>query len=193
MARDEQPTAAAAPEGIVATLAELSEQMNVPDGYHVEIIAGRIVVSPTPQLGHAKIVRRLEEALEPALPPGTDYYQNVTIVVADTGEQYVPDLLVLPADIPDDQWRFDAGMCLLVVEVTSPKDPETDRNMKLRGYATAGVPLYLLIDVDRRSVTLFSLPSESTYRKKLWIEHGEKIHLPEPFDVTIDTAEFPFP
>lgn len=192
MPEKEEPLAVAAMETPVTTLAELSEQLVVPDGYRVEIIDGSLSVSPTPQVRHARIVRMLETTLRPALPADTEDFQNVTVEISATGERYIPDLIVLPASAtPDDDWLLSAEACLLAVEVTSPTNPATDRVQKPHGYAKAGVPLYLLVDAVERTVTLFSEPSNGVYAAHATVPYGSKIRIPEPFDVTIDTAEFP--
>lgn len=184
--------AVAAAEIPVTSLAELSERLEVPDGYRVEIIGRKITVSPSPLGRHAKIVMKLASALRASLPDEVLALEMVTIEIARTGERYIPDLTVLPEDaVPDDEWLFSAEECRLAVEVTSPSNPEDDRVKKPHGYATAGVPLYLLVDTDVRSVTLFSLPRGNVYHGQFTVDFGEKIRLPEPFHIVIDTAEFP--
>lgn len=192
MSDEEESMAIAATETPVTSLAELSERLDVPDGYRVEIVGGRITVSPGPLGRHAKIVMKLAHALRASLPDEVLALEMVTIEIARTGERYIPDLTVLPENaVPDDEWLFSAEKCLLAVEVTSPRNPEDDCVRKPHGYATAEVPLYLLVDTVSRSVTLFSLPREGVYHGQFTVDFGEKVHLPEPFDITIDTAEFP--
>lgn len=194
MPEKEEPMTVAAAEIPVTTLAdlvELSERMDVPDGYRVEIIDGSLSVSPTPLGRHTKIVRLLEDMLRPSLPEGALDVQPVTIEIARTGERYIPDLVVLPESaIHDDQWLFAAEACLLTVEVTSPSNAGIDRVQKLHGYAQAGVPLYLLVDAVERTVSLFGDPVKGVYSAHATVPYGGKIHIPEPFDVIIDTAEF---
>lgn len=195
MPEKEEPMAVAATEIPVMTraeLAELSERLDVPNGYRVEIINGSIVVSPTPMIDHAKIVRLVRKALASAMPDEALDFENVTIEIAATGERYIPDVLIVPESAaPKGEWLLNAEDCLLAVEVTSPSNPEDDRIKKPHGYASAGVPLYLLVDALERSVTLFSSPFGNVYHGQFTIDFGEKIRIPEPFDVTIDTAEFP--
>jgi len=177
--------------GPPSSLAHVAEHLDVPEGYRVEIVDGNIIVSPAPLGHHARIVRHLENALRPVLPAGVLDTQQVTVQVAWTGEQYVPDLVVLPEEaLPDDAWLFSAEACLLTVEVTSPSNSEIDRLKKPRGYAVAGIPMYLLVDAVVETVTLFRDPSNGVYRAHETVPFGNKIHLPAPFDVTIDTAEF---
>lgn len=192
MSDEEEPMAIATTEAPLTSLAELSERLDVPDGYRVEIVGGRITVSPSPLGRQAKIVMKLANALRAALPGDVLALEMVTIEIERTGERYMPDLTVLPeAAVPDDEWLFSAEACLLAVEVTSPSNPEDDRVKKPHGYATAGVPLYLLVDTVTRSVTLFSSPHRNVYHGQFTVDFGEKIRLPEPFDITLDTAEFP--
>lgn len=94
--------------------------------------------------------------------------------------------MCLPTTIP-------AEHVLLTVEITSRSNADTDRKTKLWGYAHAGVPLYLLIDRSAEgepTVVLRSEPAEGRYRHQISAPFGEKIALPEPFDLTLDSAEF---
>jgi hypothetical protein len=52
------------------------------------------------------------------------------------------------------------------------------------------VPLYLLIDIEAKpaTVTLFSNPSEGQYQSQQTVTLGEKLPLPAPFGITLDTA-----
>ncbi|WP_460356773.1 hypothetical protein [Actinoallomurus acanthiterrae] len=54
----------------------------------------------------------------------------------------------------------------------------------------ANGPLYLLIDpVDEpTAITLFSEPSDDGYRTIDRVVAGEKLRLPEPFGLILDTA-----
>jgi Uma2 family endonuclease len=82
----------------------------------------------------------------------------------------------------------------LVVEIPSPPNAGHDRINKPAGYAQAGVPLYLLVDGHAPggpTVTLYGEPAGDVYRMLRAVETGEDIHLPAPFELTLDTADFP--
>ena len=87
-----------------------------------------------------------------------------------------------------ESWMKTAGVTM-VVEVTS-SSPERDRNVKRHAYAGAGIPLYLLVDVQRRWVTLFSNPVGNDYRSSNRTTFGRSIELPEPFSFTLETESF---
>ena len=79
------------------------------------------------------------------------------------------------------------------MEITSRGNAETDRKTKRWSYAHAGVPQYLLIDrfdEDGPAVTLFSNPVDGHYQHVTRIPFGEKISLPAPFDLDLDTDGF---
>ncbi|MGH8826724.1 MAG: Uma2 family endonuclease, partial [Jiangellaceae bacterium] len=61
-------------------------------------------------------------------------------------------------------------------------------------YARGGVNAYLLVDRIRSSgptVTLHTRPEHGQFQGVTQVPYGEKITLPPPFDVDLDTAEFP--
>ncbi|WPP31686.1 hypothetical protein [Streptomyces sp. CL7] len=66
--------------------------------------------------------------------------------------------------------------------------------VKVHSYAVAGVPFYLLLDglaPDGARCTLYGAPEKGAYRVLSRVAFGEPIALPVPFDLVIDTAEFP--
>ncbi|MCC2278763.1 Uma2 family endonuclease [Streptomyces sp. ET3-23] len=109
-----------------------------------------------------------------------------------TPNWYVPDLAVVPREVmAKDAPSILPDQSLLIVEVTSPSDGDTDRVTKRRRYAQFGAPLYLLVDRQDETWTLYSAPGALGY------EHAEGPHpfgtplrLPEPFELVLDTGEF---
>jgi Uma2 family endonuclease len=77
-------------------------------------------------------------------------------------------------------WADPDGV-LMTVEVTSYDSDTHDRDRveKPRGYAEAGVPVYLLIDREHASVVVHSKPDPE----------GDKVTLPEPVGITLDTNQ----
>ncbi len=67
----------------------------------------------------------------------------------------------------------------LVLEVTSTK-PRADRETKRRCYARGGIPLYLLVDREAASVTLFSAPENDDYRELCTRPFGKPSRSPNP-------------
>lgn len=107
-----------------------------------------------------------------------------------SGNWYVPDLAVVPEDLAEAD-ALVPHQTLLVVEVTSESNGDTDRIVKRRRYAEYGAPLYLLVDRQERSCTLYAEPGELGYRVVDGPHpFGTPLRLPEPFGLELDTAEF---
>ncbi|MFE1413777.1 Uma2 family endonuclease [Streptomyces sp. NPDC058746] len=103
---------------------------------------------------------------------------------------YVPDIAVVPRDLAKGSSALLPADALLVVEVTSPSNADTDRVVKRRRYAEYGAPLYLLVDLIEQSVTLFADPGPLGYtRVEGPYPFGTALRLPEPFGIELDTSE----
>ncbi|MGI5492206.1 Uma2 family endonuclease [Microtetraspora malaysiensis] len=156
----------------------------------VEIINGRIVVREVPTREHARIVFRLLLQLIPFITErGWENLQDVNLFLHPQLDRYRPDLLIAKPTArmwnPENIWGSDT---LLVVEVVSPSSGEDDHGHKPRNCALAGVPLYLVIDSFKGVARLMSDPGEKGYQHLVEVTLGKPLPLPEPWDVTLDTA-----
>ncbi|MEV7857421.1 Uma2 family endonuclease [Streptomyces hirsutus] len=183
------------PEQSWDDLVRFWEEMEWPEGSKVEIIEGIITVSPAPALRHNVIAERIQRRLYSVIPEEWGIYQTLAIAVPSRLGMLIPDLLVTPVrEHSESDSHLPAALAELVVEVTSKSNARHDRVSKPAAYATAGIPLYLLVDrwaPDGPTVTLFRGPNGDVYRPLNTVKFGEPITLPEPFDLVIDTAEFP--
>jgi Uma2 family endonuclease len=178
-----------------AQLQTFWEELDIPHGWHAEILEGTVVVTPPPAIGHNTIAAILHKRLHGLDSDDWIVFQNQAIQLMSTGDVYVPDLLVYPEHkLPREGVATPAEHALLVVEVTSPSNANHDRKRKLWGYAHGPVPLYLLVDrhvKDGPHVTLYSKPEQGAYQHMVRAPFGDTITLPEPFDLKIDTSRFP--
>ncbi|MFJ9709945.1 Uma2 family endonuclease [Streptomyces sp. NPDC101234] len=115
----------------------------------------------------------------------------------------VPDFYVCrrnPTEL-DESYRkahrgwYPIAMIALVGEVTSTNH-ETDTGPKLRTYAAAGIPVYVLIDRHARTAHCYTDPvlpgddpTEAYYRTDEKVNLGDPLPLPAPYP-TLDTAPF---
>ncbi|MER5360382.1 Uma2 family endonuclease [Streptomyces sp. NPDC002785] len=175
-------------------------ELDVPEGWRAEIDEGQIVLVPPPHAHHNGIAAKVQRRLYGNLPEELEIYQTLGVHVAALDKLYVPDLVVMPAELidtadPDSSDPMDASEALLIVEITSRANAREDRTKKYRAYARAGVPMYLLIDrFDTRGAmaTLFTEPNEDgTYKHSDPVPFGKPLTLPEPFGTTLLTEEFP--
>ncbi|MFI7138526.1 Uma2 family endonuclease [Streptomyces massasporeus] len=90
----------------------------------------------------------------------------------------------------DGEWSDPDGS-LMAVEITS-RDRDTnqrDRIDKPLGYAEAGIPVYLLIDRDNQTLTVFSEPEGGRYQQISPHPWGAAVELPAPVNITLDTEK----
>ncbi|WP_155054038.1 Uma2 family endonuclease [Streptomyces blattellae] len=171
------------------------EEMEWPEGSKVEIIEGIITVSPAPAYRHNVIAERIQRRLYSVIPEDWGIFQTLAIAVPSRLGMLIPDLVVTPVqERPEAESHIPAALAALVVEVTSKSNARHDRVSKPAAYATAGIPLYLLVDrwaAGGPTVTLYGEPKGDVYRVLGAVKFGDPIKVPAPFDLTIDTSEFP--
>ncbi|WP_324605823.1 Uma2 family endonuclease [Streptomyces sp. NRRL B-24484] len=103
----------------------------------------------------------------------------------------IPDLAVVPAALAKTEGALLPDRTVLVVEVTSPSNGDTDRTAERRRHAQYGAPLHLLVDRQERVCTLFAQPGRLGYALVTGPHpFGVPVRLPEPFGLDLDTAEF---
>lgn len=170
-------------------------QLDVPEGWKAEIHEWGITMSPWPALGHFAIADLVNKALV-AAAPGFGIHQNFPVEAPSLGRLFLPDFAVMSLDALEadgEAVSLPLDKTFLVVEITSPSNAFFDRGVKRDTYAAGGVPLYLLIDRcarPRKVCTLYSEPTEGEYVRVTTVPFGEPVHLPEPFDTTLDTSRF---
>jgi len=162
--------------------------MELPEGYHAEIIEGAIEVSPTGRFAHAQVVNRLRDALAIFLKD-TDYGAWNDTNVIHARRAWIPDGFVAPRDaelIEDEEGLgIKASVVSLVIEVVSPgkTNQDRDRIRKRREYARAGIPMYVLIDDydGQGAVTLFTgpRPDKADWEDIHRVPYGTEVTIPE--------------
>ncbi|MGW0209229.1 Uma2 family endonuclease [Streptomyces sp. NPDC003233] len=89
--------------------------------------------------------------------------------------------------------RLDGESLTLAAELTSSSTRDDDLTDKAVVYGRAGVPVYLLLDMQEERATVFWGPSPKGYESRETRPFGEKLHIPAPFDCTLDTTGFEAP
>jgi Uma2 family endonuclease len=135
------------------------------DGNRYEIIAGELVVSPSPRTKHQRAAVRLTAALEVFTQAHGfgEVYAAPTDVLLSDGDFLVPDLVFVRRDRAEIvSERAIESAPDLFIEVISPSTALRDRGIKRERYALFGVPLYWVVDVDLRQIEVYRL-AESPY------------------------------
>jgi Uma2 family endonuclease len=119
------------------------------------------------------------------------------IQLPPTGDLVEPDYMILrdASTLPGLESLRPLDRVLLAAEVISASSVRVDREVKPRACALAGIPLYLLVDRFTKPVTLslHSGPGPNGYAKVKTVTAGNKLRLPAPFDLTLDTTSLPLP
>ena len=120
----------------------------------IEIVHGHVIKCESPTPRHDRIARRLANALESARSPAgpcltVDTDVDVVLWRVPRFTFRRPDVAVYRC-IDDLARRPAAEDTVLVIEVTSPTTVSEDLVDKKAQYATAGIPLYLVVVLDEK-------------------------------------------
>ena len=167
-----------------------------PEGYRAELLDGAITVNPPPDGNHeravgrilSQVIRKSAEEMDSAGHKGL----SVPPVGQDVSGRVIPDITLAPRELDlfldAPLWMPTDGIAM-VAQVTS-SESDRDRNAKRRAYAKGGIPLYLLVDREKRTVTLFRDPVKDDYSARTAESFGGKLEVPAPFSFTLDTSDF---
>lgn len=133
------------------TLGEAADLLShaLPPGHRVEILQGRLTVTPPPDGSHALSLTWLVEAFggAGARKAGLRYVQGIGLWLPTVSDDFaIPDFAVVDEDFRDAHVQkncYAANVFRLVVEVTSSNWSD-DLGPKVECYAEAGIPVYIL-------------------------------------------------
>ncbi|WP_433341123.1 Uma2 family endonuclease [Streptomyces sp. CA-253872] len=158
-------------------------------GDRAEIVEG-VITPVSPTWSHASAADEIREQIYAKVRELNCRVGSGDVDLPGSANWYIPDLAVVPRDVAKSADSLLPDQTLLVVEVTSPSNAETARVVKRRRYAEYGAPLYLLVDRQERSTTLFSEPGPLGYTR---VEgphpFGTPLPLPAPFGLVLETGE----
>ncbi|MER5751724.1 Uma2 family endonuclease [Streptomyces sp. NPDC002088] len=189
----EQPFDDDEPVSLTAIADEIMERH---PGYRVEIIGGNLLVTPSPDVPHARALTKL---MRPFIAAGlddgeTEVLQGIGLwLPIDTEDYAIPDLAVVDADIDDhliENNAYDPVCFRLVLEVTS-KNWKNDMKTKVAAYAEAKIPVYVVVDRKHQRLHVLTDPVGDTYENHRPHAPGEIVALPDSIGakVTLDVTE----
>ena len=138
------------------------DYLGLDDEVRFEIIGGKALMSPSPELFHQRWSRQILLAIERHVAAGQlgEVFYAPIDVVLDRENVVQPDLVfVSAAGAALLDRRGVMGAPDLVVEVVSPGSVRRDRCDKRELYARFGVKEYWLADVANHSIEVLSLQS----------------------------------
>ena len=128
-----------------------------PDGARVELLGG-LLVTMTTNVPHDFIVTRLSEMLRPLLPAAWSLREEKSVQLGRFWRPQ-PDISVLRDPAVAFSRRSprgaDVAMLVEVCDTSYVKDSRT----KLRLYAAARIPVYWIVNIERRQVEVHTVPT----------------------------------
>ncbi|HEY7222567.1 MAG TPA: Uma2 family endonuclease [Micromonosporaceae bacterium] len=156
----------------------------------VELFDGSLIVSPAPSFRHQSISRALANALDAgARAAGPEVYEAVNVRLRQD-RIAIPDLAVLEPVVID-ALAAEASSIALIGEIVSPSNAGTDRVLKMRLYADAGIPWYLLAERNESgelTLRIFGL-QDGHYVEHASASPGTALRMTNPFVINLDPAE----
>jgi Uma2 family endonuclease len=155
------------------------------DRGRIELLDGGLLVNPSASSRHQRLSSRLWLALETARPQGTEVLEAVNLRVAPS-RILVPDLMVV-TEPGSDRIMWDPADVLLVIEIVSPGSVAADRAIKPPLYASAGIPHYLRIELERWGPSAVSYRLEGgAYAVVAQTRPGQVLRQEQPFPAEVD-------
>ncbi|MGW0122647.1 Uma2 family endonuclease [Streptomyces sp. NPDC003327] len=165
-----------------------------PKGWRVELIEGEIYVAPPANGEHEEIVTEMvEQVIARRVGKELRNFTGIGLGLPGITDalRVVPDLVIAPKGSFHDRSEWHApDPVLLVAEVTSSSTASRDRVQKIRAYARAGIPLYLMIDREAGEAVVCSGPAGDDYGHKAVHKLGTAVPLPHPLGFELDTSAF---
>lgn len=174
------------------TLGEAADQLaRALPGHRVEILQGRLTVTPPPDGSHQLALTKLGRAFDRAgiTETGLEYVQGVGLWLPTLPADFaIPDFSVVDEDFRDayvTKNYYAPNVFRLVVEITSSNWSD-DLGPKVECYAQAGIPAYLVVDRKHDEVLLYTEPAEGKYPDPQRFKRGQDVAVPESVGVRVE-------
>lgn len=137
------------------TVAEYLELGETESGYS-ELVEGRLILTPSPQVRHNRATFRAGMALEVQLPEEFEVVTDIDVDLElaaphEPGFCRRPDLVIATRDarerVERDGGVLRASDLVLIMETMSPSSRRTDGIVKRAEYSDAGIGHYWILDV----------------------------------------------
>ncbi|WP_046508135.1 Uma2 family endonuclease [Streptomyces odonnellii] len=174
------------------TMFEMLEKMPLPEGEKVQIIGGRIRMSPQRRT-HWKIIRCIVRAFEDTFGTDVEVMSDVRIDFPGYRNGFAPDVAKLAIDATEDadgRWHYKDVE--FIGEVISKDSAARDYGEKKIAYATADVPVYLVINPYTGTCQVYTQPKDGGYAVEQTVAFGAEIDLTNTvLGMTLKTDKFP--
>jgi Uma2 family endonuclease len=139
---------------------QLVDSLKLPIGYRAELVDRSVVIRPTTYWEHERNIVEISHQLS-----RNGWLQSQFIGLKTPLGRFVPHLAVTTRaywELTADEHSRSLEGLVMVVEATTPNE-SVDRALRRRGYASVTVPLYLLVDRERKETILLREPANGGY------------------------------
>jgi len=130
------------------------------DGNRYEVLAGTLLVTPSPSLAHQGVAARLSALFASHLLARRLALFSPGVVTLPPLTQLEPDLLIVPPRFTLDTLWAEITEHWLAVEILSRSSRVYDREFKRDAYLALGVREVWLVDLRDRSIEVCTQPGE---------------------------------
>ncbi len=157
------------------------------DGNRYELVDGKLLVTPAPNMPHQVVVGQFHVTLATYLRsrPDAIVLASPADISWDREKLVQPDLFVIPAREVSRSWTS-VRTLLLAVEIVSPSSARGDRLVKRRLYQRQRVGTYWIVDPDARLVEVWRPEDE---RPEIVTETLRWSVAPDAAELQIDIRE----
>ncbi|QIY71762.1 Uma2 family endonuclease [Streptomyces sp. RLB1-33] len=175
----------------MSALDRLFERLSVPEGYRAEIVEGAVYMVPQRSI-HWLIIRRIVRALDERFGMDAMVFSDVRIDFPGGLNGFCPDV----AKLRDGAEQNSANHWLyqdveFVAEVISKGTAANDYGPKKTAYATAEVPVFLVVDPYVGKCHVYTQPKDGEYVTETTVSFGGDVDLTTTLGLTLKTDEFP--
>lgn len=182
-----QPMVAPAPMPVMLPLTSLPLRRITVDEYErigeagvlsdperIELIDGYLVTKMAKGPGHRFSTAEVHQTLTGRLPAGwfADREAPVSIPAYDAPE---PDVAVIRGKNTDYRRRIPTAADVAMLVEVSQTSLDLDRGQKLAAYATAGIPVYWIINLVDRQVEVYTGPGPGAYQTRVDYKPGQAV------------------
>ncbi|MEU5649852.1 Uma2 family endonuclease [Streptomyces pseudogriseolus] len=170
---------------------EWLEKMPVPEGYKAEIVGGHVFMTPQRDT-HWDIIADIYDQLR-AENPRKRLKSDVRIDYPGHLNGFASDVTLLAEGATkNDKGRWRCEDVVFIAEVISQETADNDYGPKKNTYATAGVPVYLIVDPYTAEWHLHTLPQDGVYHAVVSFPFGQEVDLTRTaVGLVLKTDEFP--
>lgn len=176
---------------LITDVAEIFENLEVPEGFKAELLRGDIVMMAGPDVVHNRIVRSVQDQIP---HDRWERLQTQDISIPGESSEPQPDLVVMELGAFDGPGRLiPAPAVTLLMEVVSKSSVDRDYGEKRSIYAAGQVPVYLIIDPMAAHSVVLTDPigkgEDADYRTERTFKFGAPVPL-DLLGVKLETAGF---